>query len=135
MKYTINENTAVSMIEIEGKHEIAHMVDGTVSYTLFNDPVQLRNNRVYEDAQDFTADVVADLLNKEGYDTQTECEGQIIIETFTYTIWVAVDLSDSGKVVYHVSTIHNEDTEHEDKNVVIRKTYKGLLNYLKRFDK
>lgn len=127
----------MSIIEWEeGDYEIAHLYKGEVSYTYMNDV--LRFNRVEnmeERVAELVSEIVADYFNGE-----SEVEEQFVVETFTHRVWGAVIYDyESNDITYDMSTVHtNTDFQEEesiDKNQETRKTFKGLVNYIDRFDR
>ena len=131
----VNEKNAISVARFEdGTYSIAHLVNGKYSETLISDPYETKyEDEKVEIVQDLAAQIIAAELAE--FDLVLEADAQLIYEAFSYNVWIAVSYYDN-KLSYSCSTIRNgSDEEHEDRNVVERKTFKGLANYLKRFDK
>ena len=136
----INENNTISIVDFgNGTKEIAHLENGEVSYKYMNDPIRT----TYEDWQleeqicEIAAEVIHGIL-EEKYEATLECDAQVILETFTYNIYVAVSIGKNNKFVYDVSTMRDEDKEKEeylDHNQARRATFKGLLSYIEKFDR
>lgn len=91
----------------------------------------IKQNKIEEEVSEMVCEIIA-----KDFDGTLEVDEQVIIESFTYQTWVSVGF-DGQKVLYDLSTIHAhaEDVEDFDKNQVSRKTWKGLVNYIDRFDK
>jgi|SRR5690625_32739 len=120
---------------LNGDVEFYHFItkNGELYDTINVNTDYIRNE---DDAQDTVAELIYSLLKDEYYDIQTEADGQLVIEGFTYRVWVAVGFV-NGKVVYNLSTVHSDtdinSDDDFDKNQQERKTWKGLINYINKF--
>jgi hypothetical protein len=132
----VNETNSVSILEWEnGTFEVAHLVNGEVSYKVRKDVETFKTEWQTERAvQDLVADILASELEELGYEVTPECDQQVIIEFFTYNVWVAVNYFE-GELSYYCSALHTDKEYESDTNKADRKTWKGLMNYIKRFDK
>lgn len=131
----VNAQNEISILTWEnGTIEIAHLVNGEISYSIENDVVTFKSE---SGVDDYIEDFISRIIQAE-FGGELEVDNQVIIEEFTYQIWVAVSFDmDRNKVIYGVSTIHenNHDKDDMDSNMAERKTWKGLANYIRRFSK
>lgn len=128
----VTEKSSISIVEIEGKFQMAHLVDGKYSEILFND-VEQASSQLTDDVQDMASTILAWELEEKGFEVRPECDAQVVAEMFSYNVWVACNWYNDNKITFTCSTWRDEDEQ--DRNVVERKTFKGLVNYLNRFDK
>lgn len=144
MKKVINlfEGNTLSIIDWEGQLEMAHKFDGKISYEIMNDPIRFNEEDLVEKVNIITAEILKDYIKENITDEVAVIEGETVrIETFSYEIWIDVNLNEkTNKIEYFVSTARLEavqkgevDYSEMEKNKNIRKTFKGLLNYIKRF--
>ena len=133
----VNAEHSISILTLEdATFEVAHMVNGDLSYTIWNDVRTFSDSTSLQEAvQDLVAELVQAELDSKGFDATLEVEGQVVVETFTYNVWVACCFY-NGELSFELSTQRDDDKdgEYTDRNRVERKTWKGLMNYLKRFD-
>lgn len=134
----VNADNAISILTWEdGTFEVAHLFQGEPTYSIWNDVQTFKSENEMEEAvQELASQIVARELDQKGWDATPEVDAQVIVETFTYNVWIAVSYY-GGELSYSVSTTREDDREESwtDRNCVERKTWKGLMNYLKRFDK
>ena len=133
----VNAEHSISILTWEnGTVEVAHLFQGEPTYTIWNDVRTFDNSTSLQEAiQDLVAEIVQEELTHQGFDATLEVEGQVVVETFTYNVWIACCFY-NGELSFELSTQREDDKEGEytDRNRVERKTFKGLTNYLKRFD-
>lgn len=133
----INENNTLSILTWEdGTKEIAHLENNEISYKYMNDVHQTKQTGFY--FEDEVAEIASEIIHgiiSETYDVNTECDAQIIVENFSYNVWIAVNFN-GKKITYDLCTVRPEcKDEDKDKNRVSRSTFKGLMNYLNHFDR
>ena len=94
-------------------------------------------NELSEKVEEIATEIVTKTL-KEEFEAET-VEGSIQIETFTYDIWIDV-MFEKNKITYACETSHNgrrydcDDFRDSVANRQTRNTFKGLVNYIKRFE-
>lgn len=135
----INKENSISVLEwSNGQFELAHLQNGHVSYTVINDVITTSENKLSEAIEDLALEILAVELNKE-FDVEV-VETSLKIETFTYNVWIDVAYY-KGTLTFNVETSHvgrlSDCDEFGDSvaNKQIRKTFKGLVNYIEKFDR
>lgn len=129
----VNDSNNISILTFEnGTQEMAHMVNGEISYKYNKDVIQGDEDKINQEVAGLVSEIVADF-----FDGNIECDEQAYMEFFTYTVWVAVEF-DGHKLNYLCSTVHQENFDKDETalglNESDRKTWKGLTNYINRFD-
>ena len=134
----VNNNNSISILTLENDmFEIAHLENGKYSETILNDVVRVNENELSEKVEEIATEIVTKTL-KEEFEAET-VEGSIQIETFTYDIWIDV-MFEKNKITYACETSHNgrrydcDDFRDSVANRQTRSTFKGLVNYIKRFE-
>lgn len=135
----INEVNAISVLEhANGVFELAHLVNGEISYKHIQDVITVRyESQLEAEIQELAWEIVGGIINeKYGYIVEMEVDDQIIIDFGKYSVWIAVSFyGDSNKITYEISTIRvGCEDDDKDKNVTTRKTFNGLMNTVNRFD-
>lgn len=135
----INKENSISILEwSNGEFEIAHLLNGEVVYGIISDVITVSADKLEETIEDLALEIVAAELN-EDFDVEI-VETSIKIETFTYNVWIDVAYS-NNKIQFLTETSHLERLGKSDEfqdsvaNQQIRKTFKGLVNFIERFDK
>lgn len=135
----VNKENSISILEwSNGQFEIAHLNNGRVVYTILEDVITTSENKLAETVENLALEILAVELEKDY--TVEVVETSLKIETFTYNVWVDVDYY-KGKLSFHVETSHLGRLAGCDEffdsvaNKQIRKTFKGLVNYIENFDK
>ena len=135
----VNNNNTISIVEwSNGEFELAHLANGKVTYTVLDDVITTTEEKLSENIEDLAIEILAAELKKD-YDVEV-VETSIKIEMFTYDIWIDVSCN-KGKLDFHVETSHLtrfadcDNFQDSVANRQIKKTFKGLLNYIKKFDR
>ncbi len=129
----VTNTQAVSVVEENGVYEVAHLVNGHYSESILDD-VRRFDDEV--ELFDFLSDLVAEILQKEleeDWGATKPSENLVIVDNGEYTVWVSVSVN-RFEVFYDLNTVREGD-EGSDRNLQTRKTFKGLVNYLKKFDR
>lgn len=128
----LNDNVEIEVITFNRKNwRIRVKKDGEVTFA----ESFIKEFEIVDRVQEVVADALHEELEEMDYVVEVVEEGQLIVHTFKYDIWVAVIFYDN-KIVYSLSTVKEEDkgTDEFERNMTERKTWKGLMNYIKRYD-
>lgn len=137
----INKVNSISIVNLEELEiiEIAHIRNNEVCYDVVNEVITLDDSslkyKINEEVEKLAACILLDILVDEKYEVTFADEAMLNIANFVYEIYVSPSYQ-GKKIVWELSTVREEtkDEDEFEKNKVSRSTWKGLINYLKRFE-
>lgn len=88
-----------------------------------------------ENIEEQLAEIISEELNKLGFETYSEVDGQIVSEAENLHVWVAVNYNEiKDSISYDVHYEDQNQREPEPRGAVNRKSWAGLVTYIKNYN-